>query len=77
MAIIKTVPSYSPKCPNHNETLDGVPFPMPQKGEGRCPVSGAHFSFEATIDQQKMVKGKDGQMQPEVGWKIEGRGVEE
>ncbi len=65
-------PSYIPKCPNHSCALEGVGFPMPAKGTGQCPVSGASFDFEAEVEKTKMVKDKDGNLTPSVGWKVSG-----
>lgn len=65
-------PSFTPKCPNHGSTLEGCGFPLPAKGTGICPVSGCPFDFEVEIDQQKMVKDKDGNLKPEVGWRLSG-----
>lgn len=61
-------------CPNHGCPLEGIGFPMPKKGEGMCPVSGAHFTFEATVDEEntKMVKDKNGNLVKESKFKITG-----
>lgn len=77
MSIIKTTPNWTPKCPNHGSTLEGCGFPLPAQGIGKCPVSDADFVFSATVDQEKTVLDKDGNLNKEVGWKIEGTGVEE
>lgn len=77
MPIIKTTPSYTPKCPNHGATLEGCGFPLPQQGIGKCPISGADFAFSATVDQEKMSIDKNGNPTKTPGWKIEGSGVEE
>lgn len=65
-------PSYKPFCPNHGCALEGTGFPLPNKGEGICPVSGAHFQFEAEVDQERTVKGKDGSIQKKLDWKLSG-----
>ena len=41
-----------PKCPNHNEILEGVPSPLPRNGSGICPISGAMFEFQANTDEE-------------------------
>lgn len=46
-------PKYRPCCPNHGEPLEGLPFPMPNKGIGKCPVSGVDFEFELEIDEDE------------------------
>lgn len=65
-------PSYTPKCPNHGSTLEGCGFPLPEKGVGKCPISGAEFEFSAEVDKKKMVKDKFGATRPSVDWKITG-----
>lgn len=74
MADIIVTPSTKPKCPNHGCPLDGIPFPMPRKGEGICPVSGAHFAFEVEGDEMKLMDGVDkfGNKTKVAGWKITG-----
>ncbi len=74
---IQSKPSWVPRCPNHGSPLEGCGFPLPQKGVGKCPISGCDFEFEATVDQEKTVLDKFGNMKKEVGWKIEGTGVKE
>jgi len=72
---IKTTPSHRPRCVNHGVPLDGCGFPLPKKGEGICPVSGAHFAFEVDTQdaETEMVKGKDGELQPKpADWKVTG-----
>lgn len=49
-----------PKCPNHGEFLEGIPSPIPAKGEGICPISGVHFEFEAKPETEKQIKDHDG-----------------
>jgi len=65
-------PSFKPRCPNHNEELMDIPFPMPKKGVGICPVSGAPFEFEVDVDEEKMIKDKNGNLVPTVGWSLSG-----
>jgi hypothetical protein len=65
-------PSFTPKCPNHNVALEGCGFPLPSKGVGKCPISGADFEFEAEVQADKMVVDKDGNMSKSTGWKVEG-----
>jgi hypothetical protein len=60
-------------CPNHGCPLDlGGAFPVPQKGVGICPVSGAEFSFQATYDENKTIKLKDGTLVKQPVWEISG-----
>jgi hypothetical protein len=65
-------PTRGPKCPNHGEYLEGVPFPLPEKGTGMCPVSGAEFEFELHLDDEKIVKDKFGNLSKSVDWKVDG-----
>ncbi len=65
-------PSYTPVCPNHGAKLEGCGFPLPEKGVGICPISGADFEFEAEVDKKKMVKDKFGAMKPTLDWKLTG-----
>lgn len=51
-----------PKCPNHGCPLDGIPKPMPLKGEGICPVSGAHFAYEVDGDKTELKRDSSGNM---------------
>lgn len=67
-----------PKCPNHGEYLEGLPFPMKEKGSGMCPVSGAMFAYEMELDTteagQTTTKDKDGNVKKVPGekWILEG-----
>lgn len=70
--IIKSTPSYTPKCPNHGSPLEDCGFPLPERGVGTCPVSGARFAFEAEVQEEKMVKDKDGNMTKAVEWSVKG-----
>lgn len=72
MITIKTTPSYSPTCPNHGCALEGCGFPLPAKGEGICPVSGAHFEFEVDTDDMKLGKDKNGNVTKIAKWKLQG-----
>lgn len=65
-------PTFSPKCPNHGCPLDGCGFPLPAKGHGICPVSGARFDFEVEVDEVKTVKDKDGNLKKGSKWKLTG-----
>lgn len=49
-------------CPNHNEPLEGLSRPLPKKGTGRCPVSGASFSFEVDPEEHKLSRTVDGRI---------------
>ncbi len=67
-------PSWKPTCPNHGATLEGMPFPLPAKGTGMCPVSGAYFEFEAEVQDSEtsMVVDKNGNKVKKVDWKLSG-----
>ena len=67
-----TTPSYRPVCPNHGEPLDGIPFPMPSKGTGICPVSGCPFDFEVELDEAQLVKDKFGNTTKAIKWNVQG-----
>lgn len=78
MGVIKiTQPRTKPTCPNHGCPLDGCGFPLPKKGTGICPVSGARFAFEVDTeeakDHGKVTKDKDGNLVKEAKWKIIGK----
>ena len=47
------MPSNGPRCPNHDEPLEGCGFPLPRKGTGICPVSKYPFAFEVESDSKK------------------------
>lgn len=64
--------SGKPTCPNHGCPLDGLPFPMPSKGSGICPVSGATFEFEVSVEEDVMAKDANGNLSKKRGWKVEG-----
>ena len=64
--------SYLPQCPNHAEPLEGIPFPIPQKGTGMCPVSGCSFDYEVELDQAVNVVDKNGTLTKKVGWQVNG-----
>lgn len=72
MPTIKS-PSFGPKCPNHGSFLEGIGFPMPSKGVGMCPVSGAEFAFEVEVDEDTVVNDKFGVPQKRVGWRLSGK----
>lgn len=64
--------TFGPRCPNHHEILEGIGFPVPKKGTGRCPVSKCMFAFEINMDETTMVKDKEGNMVKDIKWKLEG-----
>lgn len=72
MQTIKITQGWRPNCPNHGCELRDLGFPMKQKGIGICPVSGAKFDFESSVDGETMVKDKDGKMVKALNWKVEG-----
>lgn len=78
MAEIKvTSPRTKPSCPNHGCPLDGCGFPLPKKGTGMCPISGAEFSFEVDVEEAKtagkVTKDKMGNLEIVAPWKIIGK----
>lgn len=70
---------YQPKnnnkgitCPNHGCPLTDIPFPMPRKGVGICPVSGCPFDFEAEVDEDKITRDKFGNLTKSEKWSVTG-----
>jgi len=61
-----------PHCPNHGEPLEGLGFPMREKGHGVCPVSKVTFAYEMEIDESLIKKDKFGKIIKDIGWKITG-----
>lgn len=63
-----------PRCPNHDVELTQCGFPLPAKGQGVCPVSGATFAFEVDVgavgDELKL--DSSGKVVVEKKYKIEG-----
>lgn len=69
MAQIKTVPSFTPRCPECNAELEGCGFPLPRKGRGKCPAAG-YYEFEVEVDEATTLKNKDGSVTKKVGWAL-------
>ncbi len=69
---MNSTPSFTPRCPNHNEPLEGCGFPLPKKGVGICPVSKCPFEFEVDTDETKTKKDKFGNIIKTVGWNVNG-----
>lgn len=65
-------PTFGPKCPNHREYLEGIGFPMPQKGTGICPVSGCPFEFTIEVDQDITTVDKFGNVTKQTKWQVDG-----
>ena len=63
------IPSFLPECSDCHIPLEGVGFPLPKKGKGRCP-NGGLYSFEVETDETKTVKDKFGNPQKVIGWKV-------
>ncbi len=61
-----------PSCPNHGEALEGLPFPLPRKGSGICPVSGVPFDFIAETDEESVKVDKNGHMTKQTNYRVEG-----
>jgi len=74
MSEIRVTPKTNPKCPNHGVALEGCGFPLPPKGEGMCPVSGAHFAFSVDGSEEAMepVKDADGNITMQPKWRVIG-----
>lgn len=70
-------PTSGPCCPNHGEPLEGIGFPMPQKGTGICPVSKVPFAFSIDADSERVGKDKNGNITKNLDWKVDGDGVKE
>jgi hypothetical protein len=66
------MPSGIVRCPNHGCALEDIPFPMPEKGTGVCPVSKALFEFEAKQDPMETVVMKDGTTEKMPYWEVHG-----
>lgn len=66
------IPTFVPKCPMCGADLEGLPFPMVPKGVGRCPAGNVMVEFEIDIDEENVVKDKDGNINPSIGWKVTG-----
>lgn len=64
--------SYGPKCPNHGCPLEGLPFPLPTKGTGRCAISGVAFDYEIEIDETSKKVDKNGNLIKDISWKVDG-----
>lgn len=53
--------------------LIDLPFPLPEKGVGVCPVSMCEFEFEATPPKnEKIVMTKDGKLEKSMEWTVKG-----
>ena len=59
-------------CPNHKEELEGLPFPLPSKGVGKCPVSGVDFEFEAQPTSERIAYDVFGGVKKVYDYKITG-----
>lgn len=66
--------SYKPTCPNHEVELTQCGFPLPSKGQGVCPVSGATFAFEAEVGEtgNEIKLDRNGKPIVQPKWKITG-----
>lgn len=59
-------------CPNHGEPLEGIGFPIPNKGTGMCPVSGCSFDFEIETDAVEQKVDKFGNVTKSKRWNVTG-----
>lgn len=64
-------PSWRPKCPVCGSVLEGIPFPMPSKGVGRCPAAG-NYEYEADTNNERVGKDKNGNVTKKLDWKVDG-----
>ena len=48
-----------PVCPNHGEPLEGLPSPVPAKGNGRCPISKVMFAYSINAQSGDTEYAKD------------------
>lgn len=66
--------SHGIKCPNHHVELTQLGFPIPAKGQGVCPVSGASFDFVADTqgESDTMTIDSKGNKIPAKNWKVIG-----
>ncbi len=61
-----------PTCPNHKVELTQTGFPLPSKGQGTCPVSGATFAFEAETVSDAVKLDVNGKAIVEKQWRVTG-----
>jgi len=71
--LIKTKPSYTPRCPSCNSILEGVGFPLKESGRGRCPAGNCYFDFKVDVGKVKIVKDVNGNVSSEPSWKLSGK----
>lgn len=67
-----STPSRGPTCPNHYVGLVDLPFPVPKKGQGTCPISKAKFDFEIEGDDSHMTTDKFGNPSKVFDWNVSG-----
>lgn len=65
-------PKTGPECPNHHVLLVDLPFPVPLKGTGVCPISKCEFDFEIEGDDSRMEHDKFGNPSKVFEWKVDG-----
>ncbi len=67
-------PSGKPRCPNHGCELEGLPFPLTEKGTGRCPVSLCTFEYQIKLDKSEteMTVDKFGNKIKKMSWEVNG-----
>lgn len=63
-----------PRCPNHDVELTQCGFPIPKRGQGVCPVSGASFDFEIDVAESTtaLKLNAKGEIIKTTQWKITG-----
>lgn len=66
------IPSFAPRCSVCQCVLEDCGFPLPSKGVGYCPQGMCHIDFEVDIDENKVVKDKNGNLSKAVYWKVGG-----
>ena len=69
-----TRPSGKPHCPDSHPDVEliDLPFPLPSRGIGTCPVSGVKFAFEIDLTDVEVVYDKFGQPLKRPTWKLTG-----
>jgi hypothetical protein len=65
-------PSGKVKCPNHGCELEGLPFPLTEKGQGMCPVSRCMFDYQVEVDKTEEVVDKSGNISKKLRWSASG-----
>jgi len=66
---------FGPMCPICKIKLEGVGFPLPKKGRGRCPNGGMYeFEIETNETETEVKKDKFGNIMKDERYKLEAIG---